>query len=176
MHAELGVAGGRGLLRPSGGGGGGAPWGRPWGRLGESAQCTHWVHQVSLPPLDTGSAASPSPAHPHPAPFHCVTSTLTQPLRTTFVPIPCVLKNNQTEPHLCGVSVPGALGEAGVEGKLGCKQGFRGQGGVSCKTSGPFTAGSPTGQVSAKVSAHNATPGAGAAWRILCSGGEGRKR
>lgn len=127
---------------------------RQLGRLSECALCTPSVYQVSLPPPDTGSEAAP-PAHPHPAPFHCVTSTLTWPpkdhLRLLLLPIPCVLKNNQTKPHPYGESLPGALGEAGVEGRLECGQEFWGWGGGSCKTSVPFAAGRGTGEVTAKA-------------------------
>lgn len=71
---------------PLGDGGARAPWGRPSGKAGRVCP-VHPLGTPSLPPssYDTGSEATPSPAHPHPAPFHCVISTLTWPLRTTWV-------------------------------------------------------------------------------------------
>lgn len=55
------------------------------GQPGESVLCTHSGHRVGLPPLDSGSAATPSLAHPHPTPFHFVTSAPTWSLRTACV-------------------------------------------------------------------------------------------
>lgn len=102
----------------------------------EAVCCTHSAYHVSPPPLDLGSEAAPCPAHPRPP--HFVTSTAApvpkDHVRLLPVPIPCVLKNNQTEPKRCGLSVPGVLGVVLVEGGVECGlEGMWGGRGARCR-------------------------------------------
>lgn len=107
-------------------------------RLGESAGCTHSVYQVSLPPLDSGYAASLSCS---PLPPHFVTSALTWPLRTTcifspsplFVSLKIIPRNPSCASYLC----QGRLEWSG-RGEDGMRPGVLGTGQRGLQTSVRF--------------------------------------